>query len=364
MRKKIAIVVWDMSQTGGINQVAETMVNMLSGQYSITVISLVSKNKSLAYLLDKESRYKCIIDKECRIRDVMLHGTRILRDYIKREKIQLAFLMGFQVAAPVSLMLLGVKCKLIMCEHEALMSRWEEKKVRYTRYLAAKRADKVVTLTKQTAEDYCNKFHLQKQKVTYIYNSINEKCWKYATGYNENSKTILSVGRLSKEKGYEKLIEVADKVLTKHRDWKWFIYGEGEEYEKLHKVILQKDLEDNLILKGNASNLYELYHEGAIFVMTSYREGLPLVLMEAKVNYLPCVSFNIISGPSEIIRDGYDGFLIEPYDVVAMAEKINELIENKSLRIKFSNNAKDNLGKFDAKNIIKQWVELIENEIG
>ena len=153
MRKKIAIVVWDMSQTGGINQVAETMVNMLSGQYSITVISLVSKNKSLAYLLDKESRYKCIIDKECRIRDVMLHGTRILRDYIKREKIQLAFLMGFQVAAPVSLMLLGVKCKLIMCEHEALMSRWEEKKVRYTRYLAAKRADKVVTLTKQTAED-------------------------------------------------------------------------------------------------------------------------------------------------------------------------------------------------------------------
>ena len=57
------------------------------------------------------------------------------------------------------------------------------------------------------------------------------------------------------------------------------------------------------------------------------------------------MSFNIISGPSEIIRDGYDGFLIEPYDVVAMAEKINELIENKSLRIKFSNNAKDNLGK-------------------
>ena len=94
--------------------------------------------------------------------------------------------------------------------------------------------------------------------------------------------------------------------------------------------------------------------------MTSYYEGLPLVLLEAQQYKLPIVSFNCPTGPSEIIRDGVNGFLVDNYDVDGMVEKISELIENEALRKSFSNNTLLDIEKFSKEKIIQQWLDLIE----
>lgn len=97
--------------------------------------------------------------------------------------------------------------------------------------------------------------------------------------------------------------------------------------------------------------------------MTSRYEGLPMVLLEAKANKLPIISFDIDSGPSDIIRNNLDGYLIEPFDVEEMADKVNFLIESPEKRMIFSANSDVNLDKFSKKNILNKWLNLINKEM-
>ena len=101
------------------------------------------------------------------------------------------------------------------------------------------------------------------------------------------------------------------------------------------------------------------YKNAAIYVMTSLQEGLPMVLLEAKSNTLPLISFDIQTGPGEIICDGVNGYLIPAYDIKAMAEKICELIEDEKKRLKFSTNAQLDIEKFSKEVIIKKWEDVI-----
>ena len=94
--------------------------------------------------------------------------------------------------------------------------------------------------------------------------------------------------------------------------------------------------------------------------MTSYYEGLPMVLLEAKANSLPIVSFDCYTGPSEIIRNDVDGYLIKNDDINEMIEKINLLIYDSEKRQKFSKNSRGNINKFKKEKIIKKWKELFE----
>ena len=97
-----------------------------------------------------------------------------------------------------------------------------------------------------------------------------------------------------------------------------------------------------------------------MYVLPSYREGLPLALLEAKANKLPIVSFDIDTGPREIVKNGVNGFLVEKYNKKEMAIKINELLENKELRNDFSEKSYENIKEFEKETIIKQWRELID----
>ena len=85
-----------------------------------------------------------------------------------------------------------------------------------------------------------------------------------------------------------------------------------------------------------------------------------MVLTEAKKECLPCVSFRCPAGPGEIIQEGVNGYLIDCFNIKAMAEKINQLIENQDIRKKFSDNSMVGTEKFNIDKIGEQWMELIE----
>ena len=108
-------------------------------------------------------------------------------------------------------------------------------------------------------------------------------------------------------------------------------------------------------------NINNIYPKHSIYVMTSYFEGLPLVLLEAKKFKLPIVSFNCPTGPSEIVRHGINGFIIDNFNVNEMANKICDLIENEKLRWEFSCNANLDVDKFSKDVILEKWMKLIED---
>ena len=179
------------------------------------------------------------------------------------------------------------------------------------------------------------------------------------------SKVIISVGHIRKIKNFIVIPDIAKKVFEKHSDWCWKIYGtmKGEEYEKLELKIKQYGLQDKIIFMGRCEDMNVEYQKASMYVLTSLQEGLPMVLLEAKSNKLPLVSFDIETGPSEIIRDGINGYLIPSYDISKMTESICCLIADNELRESFSDNAGLDLEKFSSERIIGQWNDLIKNVI-
>lgn len=115
-----------------------------------------------------------------------------------------------------------------------------------------------------------------------------------------------------------------------------------------------------MILTGRTDDVNYYLSRAQICVMTSRAEGLPMCLLEAKDFSLPSVSFDIPTGPNEIIEDGVNGYLIAPFDCEDMAEKLARLMEDESLRAEFAAHAQDNMEKFRLESILRDWNRVLD----
>ena len=170
----------------------------------------------------------------------------------------------------------------------------------------------------------------------------------------------MTVASLTYPKGIEYLIEVAKEVLKQNKKWKWLILGEGEEREKLENAIKENGLEKQLLLKGCVKNVEWYLNRAKLFILTSRREGLPLCLIEAMQMKVPCVSFNIKTGPSDIIADNINGILIPAFEIKEMIWEVNYLLSNQNRLEKLSENTKIHLEQFQRGIIVKKWEEIFQ----
>ena len=211
--------------------------------------------------------------------------------------------------------------------------------------------DGIVCLNKTEAEHF-----KQYAPVSIIPNFIENKSGKKTTG---NAKTILSVGWLIHRKGIDFIMHAAKIVFTKHPDWKWKIIGEGEMKNQLLEFIKKENLEDKLILQQPvSSNIDDEYCNASIFVLASRFEAFPMVLLEAMSFGVPCISFDCLSGPSDIITNDEDGILVDKENPVKLAEAINKLIEDESLRIEMGGKSFENVKRFSPERIYQLWKKL------
>ena len=143
---------------------------------------------------------------------------------------------------------------------------------------------------------------------------------------------IGTIGRLEVAKGHKYLFEALKKVTEQRKEChlKLLVIGEGEEKENLIKYVKKLGLEDKVIFTGYRKDIEELMAIMDILVLSSLREGLPRVLVQAAAVGVPSVAFNV-DGVPEIIKDGYNGFLVNPKDVNQLADKIIKYIDNREL---------------------------------
>lgn len=177
------------------------------------------------------------------------------------------------------------------------------------------------------------------------------------------NKMIISVGRFEEQKGYEMLIDAWQAVHDAHPDWTLTIYGIGTLQESFEKRINERKLEGTLKLTAPVKDIEARYLESSIYVMSSRFEGFGMVLAEAMACGVPCVSFDCPYGPSDIIRDGEDGLLVENGNVAQLAEKINYLIEHNDLRRLMGKRAKANIARYQRETIMQRWVTLFNKLI-
>ena len=146
--------------------------------------------------------------------------------------------------------------------------------------------------------------------------------------------------------------------MPKYPDWSWDVFGDGDLKEVLQKQINDSGLTANLTLKGQVSDLYDRYREYAFMVMTSRYEGFPMTLIEGAANRLPLVSFDIPTGPDEIIMDGMNGYLIDKNSDGDMINKIIKLMDDTELRENMSDKVYELTKVFSTEKVLEEWETL------
>ena len=365
-KKKICLIRGDMNLAGGGQRVAANLANEFCEKYEVHFISFNTMRGTLFYKLDPRVIYTGRDFEGKRWREIVLKNIRFLRRYLIKNKIDTAISVNATNTGIItSLACAGIPCKSVCCEHTNLANTYYSSRGEMlSRRIGSLLADRIVTLTKTDMKAYKEKFGTKEKKLCSIYNWIDESLKDEEAVYNSESKKIMTVGRLDRVKGYEWLVEAATKVLPEYPDWNWDIYGDwdgNEEYKReIETLIKAKDLQGRVNLMGKVNDLYRRYKDYSFYVMTSKFEGLPMVLLEAKQKKLPIISFDCPTGPSEIIRDGIDGYLVEKGNIEALAQKIETLICDRKLREKFSEHSTENVYKFEKQTVLKQWIELIE----
>ena len=173
-----------------------------------------------------------------------------------------------------------------------------------------------------------------------------------------NSLLVGSIGRLAPEKGFDLLINAVAKLIKNGLDAYLKIAGEGPEKSNLEKQIDSLGMRDRIQLMGFQSDTRSFYESLDMFVLSSHREGLPNVVLEAMAVGTPVIATNI-DGVPKIIHDGINGVLIPPNDEITLARQIQVLANNASLRCKLSHEGQQTIQQhWSFKNRIKTITAL------
>lgn len=177
----------------------------------------------------------------------------------------------------------------------------------------------------------------------------------------QREKIILSVGRLINTKHYDRLINIFAEI--DNPDWKLYIVGGDalrlHNSERYKRQIADLHLEQKVVMTGMQKDVEQYYHSASIFVFPSSSEGFPNVIGEAMSAGLPVVSYDCIAGPSDMIEDGKNGFLVPVFDDDTMKERLLYLMENESERNAMGDYARESIKKFSSETICQKFFDFI-----
>ena len=175
--------------------------------------------------------------------------------------------------------------------------------------------------------------------------------------FDDNYKgiKIITVGRLSKEKGQDLAIKALSKLKKDRYDVKWYCIGEGNSRQEFEQLIKEYKLEENFLLLGATSNPYPYIKNADIYVQTSRHEGYCLTLAEAKALNKPIVTTNFI-GAYEQIKNNENGIIVSCNEN-DLADAIRKLIDEKEICSKFSNKLREE--KIDTTNEVNKLLDYI-----
>lgn len=358
----VCFLLGGFQSNGGIGRVTSILANTLCEKENVSVhtISYARTNKPLLYNLSQKVHQHALFPSSISMVKAILFKGAIskVRKTIQEENIDVLVAAGALFYPLAILAAYGTKAKCYCWEHTNPSTTSDHKFQGWCRRYAVSYADKMIVLTQSAAEYYQNTLHISPDKLVQIYNPMIADN-STDVPYDATSKRIIAVGRLSYPKNFDRLICLSETFLANHPDWSLDIYGKGECYQDLQAQIEEANLVGRVNLMGQVDDLYSRYASYSFLVMSSRYEGFPMSLLEGATHRLPLVSFDIPTGPNEIIVDGENGFLINAKDDQRMIACINRLIEDENLRKSMSEKAYQMVQKFSLNDILDQWCEIL-----
>ena len=208
-------------------------------------------------------------------------------------------------------------------------------------------------------QDLIDNYNISKEKTVVINNPAEES----VAAVNASSQIkLLTVARLSEEKGIDRLIRSVAKLTI---PFTYHIIGDGDQQQALQQLISSLHLEDKVFLEGEKNNPFEGMEDATLFLMGSYYEGFPNTLLEAGALGIPAVAYDAPGGINEIINNGETGFVVKGNDAAAFKLAIEEAIHTNFNRISIQQMV---LQKFPLNPIIRAaenlFVQLYKQKTG
>jgi glycosyltransferase involved in cell wall biosynthesis len=218
------------------------------------------------------------------------------------------------------------------------------------------RLDALTVLTNGDLEDYSRVLAGTRTRVVRIPNAVSPLTGGLS---DPTSRMVVAAGRLTNQKGFDRLIPAFEQVVRVHPDWTLRIYGSGPHRNRLQRMILERGLYNSIRLMGRATSMGEELAKASIYVMSSRFEGFPMVLLEAMSKALAVVTFDCPRGPADLITPGEDGLLVPNGDIDGLAQGLLQLIEDEKLRRRMGAAAQQTAAKYDGEAIGRQWDQLL-----
>lgn len=360
---------------GGIEKNICTKANMLSEIYNVEIISLYKLTDKPVFKLNENIKIKYLTEN-------IKPNKEELKKAINEKNIINILKEGLFSLKVLYLKDTLITKSMINCNSEIIISTrldFSKKLIKYNEYNNIKIAEEHVYHNND--KKYLKSLNKILKDIDYLMPSSNyltdyyeELFPKYAYKIKTNempietdnsisnlkNKIIISVGRLSKEKGYSDLINLFSRIEDK--EWILNIVGDGSEYDNLNQQIENLNLKNNVKLLGSKSTeeLNNLYKEASIYIMTSYEESFGLVLLEAASHGLPIIAYSSALGAKEILSDD-NGILIENRTEKEMIKNLNMLMKDIKSRIKYQEKSLNISKKYDYEFIKNKNIDFYSN---
>lgn len=358
LKPNVCFTICALSSSGGTERVSTIIANQLATcGYNITFVSEFG-NKEPYFPLNKKIKLFRII------RNKMEHKMRHIPGYVqyryqkilRQQKIDVVIDVGTLMAEISAEACCKLGIKLISWDHFNFTCMQNDTRMKNVMQLMHKYSSQLVVLTKDDRQMYLENTNFKPEFITQIYNPLSLNIFEF-TPHNNNK--VLAVGRFMPQKGFDILLKIWAKVESQISDWSLDIIGDdGSDEAGLHGIKESLNLQRVSLLPAT-KDIITKYREASIYVLSSRFEGFPMVLLEATAMSLPIVAFNCKTGPSEIVTNGQNGYLVEQNDLDDFVHKLINLMKDGELRQNMGRKSFEISKRFTMESVLPQWQNLL-----
>ena len=363
--KTIVILIDQLYNHGGIEKLVAIKANYWTEKfgYKVIVVSTEQKHRSLVYQLSDKVEF-IDIDINYHRAISFFHPKNFKKIYSNVKELNKILdkrkpdfiLVASHIPMTYILPFLNIKAKIIKEFHYSKFTRINTKKEKIFASIE-KRYDYLVVLSAEEKTFYpSNNVKVIPNPVTTLPGIILD--------INEKKNIAGAILRFAPVKQIEKMVEVWEQFYDKNKDWQLYIYGatDSEYFEKILKLVADKNLEETIIFQGQTENVQSAFSEIKILLMTSANECFPMVILEANSCGVPVVSFDSPTGPRNIITHNFDSLIVPLNDCVKFANELDHLVKNKTQLKSMSKNAVSTANKYLIDDVMLLWKnQIFEN---
>lgn len=369
--KKISILSLHLG-FGGTEQVVTNTANMLSNDYDVEVVSLYKNKEKIPFevnekvkityltnLISNRAEFKTAVRSK-NIFKIIKEGIKSIHILINKNQFMRSYILESDAKVIISsrysfskiLNYCGRKnCYKIHHEHTFSVNDEYINKLN-----KLKKINEVIVVSQTLYDEYKNKLSI---KLEYIPNALNYFPKESELSKLDN-KTLITVGRMSPEKGFSDLIDVIKEVDDKEVVLN--LFGDGQELEFLKNKVKELNLEKQINFYGfkNQDFIKKYMQNSSLYVMTSFEESFGLVLIEAMSYGVPCIAFDSAQGAKYIINQK-NGYFIKERNNEKMANTIKKYLKlNSKEKLKYGINARNTSKEYSFDKIQNKWLEHIK----